>query len=40
MDITINNTIKNASIEYDPNNCRIRNSQKSVSIHTDKNNYY
>ena len=40
MDITINNTIKNASIEYDLNYSKIRRPQKKVSIHTEKNDYY
>jgi hypothetical protein len=40
MDKTLNNTIKNAAVQFDPRNSRIRKSTKSVSFETDKNNYY
>lgn len=40
MDKTLNNTIKNAAVQFDPRNSRVRRSSKSVTFETEKNNYY
>lgn len=40
METTLNNTMKNATIEYDPNNSKIRKTFKKVSIDINRNKYY
>lgn len=40
METTLANTMKNASIEYDPRNSKIRKTFKKVSFETDRNKYY
>jgi hypothetical protein len=40
METTLANTMKNASIEFDPKNSKIRRANKRVLFQTDRNNYY
>lgn len=40
MEMTLSNTMKNASIEFDPKNSKIRKPNKRVNFLTEKNNYY
>ena len=40
MEITLSNTLKNASVDFDPNSSKIRKQMKRVIFSVDRNNYY